>query len=357
LIKPAKNSASSDIRVLIVSAADRHIGFGHLKRSLAVGKVARENGFDVRFLVLGDKVAEAEVRSENFSCTLVDRSGLDYRNLDYLYSDVVIADVLFPGFFSDPGLVHLIKHLRALGRCSVVIDVLGIDSFAVRAPDTAVNLVVSPYVLSDAPIATPSWRYVAGPEFAMLPPEYSNIPDRHQRVETNRVLVTCGGSDQQESSIKVIKALDLITETLEVRVVIGPLFTRRLKKQLEILASRSKHEIILIDRPASLVAHMLWCSVAISTSGLTKYELAATGTPAILFSIDKEHDRVNLPFARYKTAINLGVGIDVDSIAKETIKLLNDASLREDLAHRGKMLIDGRGIQRVIEEIMRELIC
>ena len=348
---------NESVQLLFLSTADRQIGFGHLKRSLAVAKVARESGFEINFLLLGDKVAEAEVRSENFSCTLVDRSGLDYRSLDDLYSDVVIADVLFPGFFSDSGLVHLIKNLRALGRCSVVIDVLGIDSFAVRAPDAAVNLVVSPYVLSDAPIATPCWRYVAGPEFAMLPAEFSNIPDRHQRAETNRVLVTCGGSDQQENSIKVIQALDLITETLEVRVVIGPLFTCRLKKQLEILASRSKHEIILIDRPASLVAHMLWCSVAISASGLTKYELAATGTPAILFSIDNEHERVNLPFARYKTAINLGVNVSVQSICTETIRLLNDAPLREHLAQRGKLLIDGRGIQRVIEEIMRELSC
>lgn len=116
------------MQLLSLSVSDLQNGLGHLKRTLAVAEVARENDFKINLLVLGDKASEAEVRSETFSCTIVDRSAFDHRNIDHRNPAVFINDVLAN------------------------------DPLVVRAPDLAVDIVVSPHVPLDAPIAAASWR-------------------------------------------------------------------------------------------------------------------------------------------------------------------------------------------------------
>src|SRR3546814_10324367 len=75
---------------------------------------------------------------------------------------------------------------------------------------------------------------------------------------------------------------------------------------------------------------MLWCDLAISATGLTKYELAATGTPAILLSHDRAHAENNLAFAELGAAVDLGeIALLSDITIAETVRaLLQDAARR-----------------------------
>ena len=98
---------------------------------------------------------------------------------------------------------------------------------------------------------------------------------------------------------------------------------------------------------------MLWCDLAVSTSGLTKYELAATGTPAILLSHDSAHAQNNRPFAALGTALDLGeaAGLSTATLAEALGVLLNDAARREEMSRRGRAAVDGAGAARIIDAI------
>jgi spore coat polysaccharide biosynthesis predicted glycosyltransferase SpsG len=102
---------------------------------------------------------------------------------------------------------------------------------------------------------------------------------------------------------------------------------------------------------------MLWCDLAIAASGLTKYEFAATGTPALVFSIDAIQEASNQSFAATGSVVDLGLHPTPDSIAGQTLRLLGDHPLRKTMAAAGRTLVDGAGTQRLIAELVKELKC
>jgi spore coat polysaccharide biosynthesis predicted glycosyltransferase SpsG len=273
-------------------------------------------------------------------------------------ADVVISDVIDSAFFTRvQAPAQVFGQLRQLGRLAVAFDTLGEQSLHVRMPEAAVDLVVVPYVAPQASTAGGGWRMLQGARYAVLPAEYAGLPVRAVRAVADRVLISCGGSDPQGHTLTVMQGLEALTPRLHVKIAVGPLFSDRLRTQIEGVAADSKHQVELMQAPVSLLEPMLWCDLAIAASGLTKYELAASRTPALLFSIDRAHDEINQPFAALGTALDLGIDIRLASVARAARSLLANAEKRQAMADIGGNLVDGQGIARLTAEIRKELSC
>jgi len=352
----SSSSEINSLEILFITVASNTIGFGHLSRCLALASYARSCGAKVKFHIFGSLIAQSKIEADGYRCSFLPGKNLssvsgEWFKSNEIESDVIITDVLYPGFAENcHNPEGLFQYIRSKTRMSVALDVLGNFTIVKNLRQLDVDFVIMPYVGPEfeTPISS-RWELLEGAKYALLPLQYANLPQRLHRPGGNRVLITCGGSDPKSFTPKILKGLELVERELEIRVIIGPLFNNDLINEIASLAGESRHRVEIVNAPNSLLHEMLWCDVAISASGLTKYELAASGTPSLLFSIDGFQDEINRSFLAEGIAINLGVGISKDVLVKKIVDLLDDLELRVKLATISKKIVDGRGIERLFQ--------
>ncbi|MCK4828486.1 hypothetical protein KA005_72820, partial [bacterium] len=247
-----------------------------------------------------------------------------------------------------------LEKLKGYFKYIVLIDGSGKHSLRGRLAEISVDLLIAPYVGESESSQALPYRVLAGPNYYILGCEYSDIRRRIVKQEANKLLITCGGSDPLGVSLKVLTALKLIADRkLDVRIAIGPYFKSDLKAKICSKIATIQHVVTILNEPPNLAKHMLWCDLAIANTGLTKYELATTGTPALFLSINQEHADVNIPFLMEGTGIDLGVynSVSEENIANKICSLLSDFDMRQTMAKTGQGVMDGHGAERIIAKM------
>ncbi|GAB4352945.1 MAG: hypothetical protein Kow00114_01860 [Kiloniellaceae bacterium] len=339
------------------------IGFGHLRRCLTLAKIAAARGHAVTFLLseASDGTAAALLQGVA-GIARVAGDGRPAAETAVLARrpaapcDVLIADIAHGRVLAErAALPDYLRALHGKARGLAVLEGLGGDAITGEA-DGIAELIVTPYAFD--PAATPrpkTSRQLIGAGYAILDGAYAEATDsRPIAAQGRRVLVTTGGSDPAAVAPRVLAACEAVAAAaLEIRVVVGPYFAPALRAELARLAAASRHAVSLIESPDDLRAEMLWCDLAVSTSGLTKYELAATGTPAILLSHDAAHAHNNRAFAALGTAQDLGEAdaLSAAALSAAIARLLADRVARETMARRGRQTVDGQGAARIVDAI------
>lgn len=353
-------SSRSQTNLVFVTVADNRIGLGHLNRCLSLASAADALGCRPQLLVFGDEGAadRAGLARYPIDCFAVTDLG---KPVHAPQADAAIVDMIHPRYFDDGNCPDvLIDALRGSTRVIAAIDSLGEKTLAVRAPEIAADYLVVPYAVDQTDLARlcgVRCKVLSGPDYAFLAPDYTALAFPPPRDTADRVLVTCGGSDPLGWTSVVLLAIEGIMEDLFIRVVVGPLFDRRLSGEIAEHAARSRHRVEIVDAPPSLASHMQWADLAVAASGLTKYELAAAGIPTVLFSIDAAHEEQNRAFASFGVTENIGAMPPADAIASAVRGLLVDKVRRLAFYNTARRLVDGRGAERLITKLMKEWPC
>lgn len=170
------------------------------------------------------------------------------------------------------------------------------------------------------------------------------------------VLITMGGSDAAGMTAFALQALEPLPMALSVLVVVGSAFGRAL--DLLDATARSRHSVRVERTPASMAALMRGSRIAVASFGVSAYELAACGVPAIHLCATDDHARSSSAFADEGIAITAGVFGRVlpGQIADAVTRLMGNAGRRGEMAARARRLVDGRGARRVADEIVGRLL-
>jgi UDP-2,4-diacetamido-2,4,6-trideoxy-beta-L-altropyranose hydrolase len=299
-------------------------GFGHLRRSLAIASGLRSHRKNICFLVDGDNAPIKILKDKGFKAYLLSTSPIEL-----FAPKVSVID-------QKGDISARINKLRSTGSKIFLID----NASKARFFSDIVIFPVSHF--ND----NLNWRgfkgkKYLGAEYFPLNPEF--LKAKRLKHERFTILVTMGGSDPNNITAKVAKALKMIKEDFKAIIVLGSAFGKQ--------NIPSDRRFTVIKNPNNMAKLMASSDLAITAFGTTLYELAYMGVPTLIISnYAKERSEIDT-LERFGTSISIGYFKDITeaTILKAVDRSMLDRTRATKLSRNGKVLVDGKGVQRIIK--------
>lgn len=326
--------------------ADARMGTGHLMRGLALAQAWREGGGAVIFRtacrVPGLLARVGEIGAEIEPVEQAPGSGDDAERTLESARRHGSARVVLDGYHFDGDFQ---QRVRGEG-----VRVLAVDDYGHAGRYTA-DLVLNqnqharPDLYRDRAAHT---ELLLGPRYALLRREFWDAPVARSVPDVGRrVLVTLGGSDPDNVTLRVVRALAHVrVPDLQAVVVIGAANHHR--DTIE-SAARSRCNVEVRCDVADMAALMARADVAVAAGGTSTWERARIGLPSLVVVL-ADNQR---PLAEASEAAGIGrnlgdaASLDEAGLAVALERLLRDAEARAAMARRGPELVDGQGARRV----------
>jgi UDP-2,4-diacetamido-2,4,6-trideoxy-beta-L-altropyranose hydrolase len=344
--------------LLVRADASEATGMGHVMRCMALAQAWQDRGGPVTFLgaipqSLGARIEVAGFDYRHISAPCPDPSDLhsilsllDDVNKEIKRSPWVVLD----GYHFDP-TYHAM--LRAAGGRLILID--DTAHFPYYDADLILNHAIDAERMNYR--CAPNAMLLAGTRYALLRSEFGRWQGRRRSTPqiARKILVTLGGSDGANVTLKVIEALgQLCVPDWEAKIVVGPLNSHlgELEHAVQSLSSRIRLETDVTE-PSALMA---WADIAVAAAGTTSWELAFMSVPTAFLVLADNQVGVARGLEDLEVAHIVGVGTKVSSveIANALQALMHDRPRREEMARMGNIVVDGRGAERVVECMLYE---
>lgn len=200
-------------------------------------------------------------------------------------------------------------------------------------------------------------KLLLGPAYAPLREEFGRKSPKDSRLEDREfsVLLSSGGGDAQNALLGILQRA-VETEGLET-VVFHTVVGGRYPRERELVSFAAKHPNVKLYQPCrDMAGLMAVCDGAVSAAGTMLYELSAMQVPTVFF-VSADNQRYEREFFAEKERMLFAGDIRQDREACITAvcdgirRLLMDASLRERMREELSQVTDGKGAERIAEEI------
>lgn len=336
-------------RLLIRVDSSANIGSGHLIRCLALAQAWQDYGGTVLF-VTAFELPNAKTRliEEGFDIVNIQTNPGSAEDAylttelarKYNASWVVVDGYHFGGDYQ--------KAIKKAG-----LNLLFFDDYG-HADYYPADVVLNQNIHADEKLYRNRAEYtklLLGTRYVLLRREFLRWQGYKREIpeEARKLLITMGGSDPQNATLRVLQALRHIDiDGLEAIVVVGggnPHY-ETLKDFV-----RGANLPVRFERDVRDISQLMaWADVAITAGGTTCWELAFMGVPFIGLSRAKQETILLQETTRMGISLNLGdhENLELYEIAGVLVGLLNDKKLRLAMSLSGRLCIDGLGSKRII---------
>jgi spore coat polysaccharide biosynthesis protein SpsF len=338
--------------ILFRCDGDADIGLGHIVRCLALAEeLQSEYDCRITFAVHRGKTGIEMIKAKGYPVITGNAHTDAFSEEEFLRNAVQqsACNALIMDFREDISLDFLFS-LRKQGIILVDID----DPNQKRL---AADLAFYPPVPQ---VKRMNWsgfqgQLMAGWEWVILRPEFTALADQ-QRIQNHRlhVLVTMGGSDPAGFTITALEALDLLEDDFDTTVVLGAAFSR--EAELQSLLLRTKRKFTILRNVKNMAAVMVQADLAIASFGMTAYELACMGVPALYFCLTADHAESCQALVEAGMAVILEKRSSIGNIADEIRLLLRDGKYRQRMKANSQKVMNTNGVQRIGAEINKILL-
>ncbi len=345
----------SKASLLIRADAAAAIGTGHVMRCLALAQGWRDRGGKVIFAghIAGHSLRQ-RIKSEGFGWVEIARPFPDPADLDVILALLKENSKDHEQWVVVDGYHFTADYTSCLREAGA--RVLLFDDYAHQEKyqtDLLLNQNVGGerlhYSINEDAVI------LAGSEYVLLRREFLRDNGRETRAEADvsrHILVTMGGSDPENATMKVIDALARVEQPgLDVKIVVGPVNQNRDFIARNLAERFFKAE--LLSKVEGMASLLKWADVAITSGGTTCWEAAYLGIPALIISVAENQLGVARGMAEAGAGWDCGQiqALSTNQLAG-MINILSGNNLkRQEMARAGRQLVDGRGTMRVINRM------
>jgi spore coat polysaccharide biosynthesis predicted glycosyltransferase SpsG/RimJ/RimL family protein N-acetyltransferase len=319
------------MKAVIFTEGGKDAGFGHALRCAAIKSAFGEAGIRTELIIQGDP-SVARVLGAGRYRSVPWRNGSARKLASG--ADLALIDSYLAGRKTYREIAAAVEHCLYLDDCARMSYPEG----------TVINYnAYGPEMKYPGRSGT---RYLLGPAYAPLRKEFLVTPVRGIRKSMERALIFFGGADLPGLTLKTLEFLSANYPGMHKTVVIGAAnrgsgAIRRLRD--------GKTRFIYGAGAVKIKRLMLDCDIAFTAGGVTLYELARTGTPAVVFCA-AENQKKNV-----EAMTKAGAGcqarlvsgkIHVPSL-RRTLSRLGAFSVRKRMSAAGSALVDGLGAARL----------
>ncbi|MCS7064112.1 MAG: UDP-2,4-diacetamido-2,4,6-trideoxy-beta-L-altropyranose hydrolase [Methylacidiphilales bacterium] len=330
------------------------IGMGHVMRCIALAEAAREQGAECIFVTscASDGVLQ-KIQTAADEVFLLDEIHPDSRDLaalSFICQEFQPDGIILDGYHFDEEYQLRVRDLAP--RVLVIDDTCHLRKYHC---DILLNQNLGaerlPYSLG-----RPA-RLLLGPEYALIRQEFirSRIAGRTAREIPRNVLVTLGGADPGNYTLKVMEAL----KGLEVhtRIVLGPLNPagdQIESKAHELMLQAPQTRIEIVRSSPDMPALMNWADIAVTSASSTCWELMFMGVPMVTLTTASNQHMINNNLLEGKRAVFAEIenGMKAKSLREAIAVMMSHYDRRQLLITQNQKIIDGHGKYRILSNLL-----
>jgi len=343
--------------LLIRADASQEIGTGHVMRCLALAQAWKDAGGCAIFAMAGEMPdIERRLKGDGFAVSRISAKPGSEKDAA-LTADLAIS--LNVCFVVVDGYHFGVEYQDRLKKEDL--HLLFIDDYG-HAKSYSADLVLNQNIYARKELyreRDPRTELLLGSLFVLLRNEFKEWCgwQRNNPEIAAKILVSLGGSDPENVTLKILEALQGLTaRKVEMKVVAGGGNSHI--SALEAASKESPSSIRLVRNAANMPELMAWADMAIISGGTTSYETAFMGLPSLITIIADNQVRVAEKLAEKGVALNLGWHHELtDACIKKTVlEMMHNQVARAAMSRIGMQLVDGRGTTRVIGAMLERII-
>ena len=338
-------------RVIFRVDVGADVGIGHFMRCVALGQGFKKRGIQPLFVIndlpssIGEICKKEEFLVKSISHTTGSKN--DGKNLIQICKEINPQLIVVDGYRF--GLDYL-KFIKENGIKILFIDDLGSDS-----------TIPSDFILNQNISAKESMyqnntsvsKLFLGNDFVLIRREFLDRKFLKRNLSnTKDLLITLGGSDQENVTMLVLQSMDKkFFDLFNITVVLGPMNVHYDK----INRKFGKNSNIDIQCNVTNMAELISNSdLVLTVPGVTIWEILFFAIPTITITISENQKNNAIELEKKGAIISLGnySKLTPKSLNESLMMLIDSEDRRKELSYKAGKVVDGLGVERIITKVM-----
>ncbi|EKD27909.1 MAG: glycosyltransferase 28-like protein [uncultured bacterium] len=333
------------MKIAIRVDGSKELGMGNIFRSLTLADELKSNGQDVSFIVKSYVDAYETIQKKDFPVFLVNANSIngsltaqvcsiiDSYGFQMVINDIKNTDTCY------------MKELKSRNLIVVNFDDLGTGR-------NLADFLFDAFLISNSQNNKPGHNF--GPKFMILRNEFNS--KNNKRIiprNVNVITVIMGAANTGDLLDKVLKAISLLPDRIQFNIILSKAVTNAEIYQL----NYSKPNFTFHYHPHNISELFSKSDLVITAGGISMCEACSQGTPTLVIP-QMPHEETNAKHFETLGAVetfSYNPEISLDNIHDKVLELINNHSKRVSLSSNGMKLIDGNGLNRILEVLTPHL--